>query len=50
MCKNTKKTSILLGLSKFLYNFVRKKRYIVLFSGTTLYMNIINNKIESNYG
>jgi len=24
MCKNTKKTSFLLGLSKFLYNFVRK--------------------------
>ena len=38
------------GLSNILYNFVRKKRYIVLFSSTTLYMNIINNKIESNYG
>lgn len=35
MCKNTKKTPILFGFSNILYIFVRKKRNIVLFSGTT---------------
>ena len=40
MCKNTKKTQILLGLSNILYIFVGKKRYIVLFSGTILLNDI----------
>ena len=50
MCKNTKKSQNLLGFSNILYIFVRKKGLRVLFSGTPLETDIINNKITANYG